>query len=301
MYGEHSDGGMTEIESRDVNSIEDDFPIISEAKQDLQLYELQKLVGVIPSLGEGGESQLHPEIAKDSGSDLAPSGSKPLNSDTQGSKVRRSERGTIPRRHFEIEGESFICDSLDLDEPTSYDEALASPASHEWIVVMRDEMDSMAKNQVWEFVDLLPGRKTIGNKWVLKIKCKADGLIDKYKACLVAKGYTLRKVIDYEETFSPVVRFVFIHLILAIIAHLDLELFQMDVKTAFLNGELDDEIYMDQPIGFEVKEQGCKVCYLKCSIYDLKQAPRQWYFKFHKAIILIGFEMMKKDHCVYVK
>ena len=100
MYGEHSDGGMTEIESYDVNFIEDDFPSISEAKEDLQLYELQELEGVIPTLGEGGESQLHPEIAKDSGSDLAPSGSKPLDSDTQGSKVRRSERGTIPRHHF---------------------------------------------------------------------------------------------------------------------------------------------------------------------------------------------------------
>ena len=82
MYGEHFDGGMTEIESRDVNFIEDDFPSISEAKQDLQLYELQELEGVIPFLGEGGESQLHPEIAKDSGSDLAPNGSKPLDSDT---------------------------------------------------------------------------------------------------------------------------------------------------------------------------------------------------------------------------
>ena len=100
MYGEHFDGGMTKIESRDVNFIEDDFPSISEAKQDLQLYELQELEGVIPFLGEGGESQLHLEIAKDSGSDLAPSGSKLLDSDTQGSKVRRSERGTIPRHHF---------------------------------------------------------------------------------------------------------------------------------------------------------------------------------------------------------
>ena len=116
---------MIEIESRDVNFIEDDFPSINEAKQDLQLYELQELEGVIPSLGEGGESQLHLEIAKDSGSDFASSGSKPLDSDTQGSKVRRSERGTIPRRQFEIEGESFICDSLDLDEPASYEEALA--------------------------------------------------------------------------------------------------------------------------------------------------------------------------------
>ena len=106
-------------------------------------------------------------------------------------------------------------------------------------------MDSMAKNQVWELVDLPPRHKTIGNKWVLKIKRKADGSIDKYKAHLVAKGYTQREGIDYEETFSPVVRFVSIRLILTIVAHLDLELFQMDVKTAFLNGELDEEIYMD--------------------------------------------------------
>ena len=75
----------------------------------------------------------------------------------------------------------------------------------------------------------------------------------------------------------------------------------MDVKTAFLNGELDEEIYMDQPIGFEVKEQRRKVCRLKRSIYGLKQASRQWYFKFHKAIISIGFEMMEEDHYVYVK
>ena len=75
----------------------------------------------------------------------------------------------------------------------------------------------------------------------------------------------------------------------------------MDVKNAFLNGELDEEIYMDQPIGFEVKEQGRKVCRLKCSIYGLKQASRQWYFKFHKAIISISFKMMEEDYCVYVK
>ena len=102
MYGEHIDGGMTEIESHDVNFIDDDFSSISEEKKNLHLYELQELEGIVPSLGKGEESQLHPEITKDSGNDLAPSGSKSLDSDTQGFEVHRSEHGTIPHRHFEI-------------------------------------------------------------------------------------------------------------------------------------------------------------------------------------------------------
>ena len=120
---------------------------------------------------------------------------------------------------------------------------------------MKDELSSMDKNSMWELVYLLHGRKAIGNKWVLKVKRKTNGSIDKYKACLMAKGFTQRKGIDYDETFSPVVRVASIRLILAIVAQLDLELYQMDVKTAFLNGELDEEIYMSQPMGFEVKGQ----------------------------------------------
>ena len=92
-----------------------------------------------------------------------------------------------------------------------------------------------------------------------------------------------------------------VRLVLAIIAHMDLELYQMDVKTAFLNGELDEEIYMDQPLGFESKGQERKVCKLKRSIYGLKQASRQWNIKFHQAIQRDGFTMMEEDHCVYLK
>ena len=100
----------------------------------------------------------------------------------------------------------------------------------------------------------------------------------------MAKGYTQLERIDYEETFSPVIRFASICLILAIVARMNLELYQMDVKTAFLSRELDEEIYMNQPLGFELKGQERKVCKIKRSIYGLKQASRQWNLKFHQAM-----------------
>ena len=117
----------------------------------------------------------------------------------------------------------------------------------------------------------------------------------------MAKSFTQIESLDYEETFSPVVRFASIRLLLTLVAHLDLELFQMDIKTAFLNGNLEEEINMNQPIGFVLKVQEDKVCRLKRSIYDLKQSSRSWYFRFYEAITSFGFAMISEDHCVYVK
>ncbi|KAL0453901.1 UNVERIFIED_CONTAM: Copia protein [Sesamum latifolium] len=165
--------------------------------------------------------------------------------------MRRRKRGGIPRRKYKIDDESFICASMDVDEPATYEEDVTSPNANESITAMKEEMSSMANNNVWGLVDLPAERKTIGNKWVLKVKHKEDGSIDKFKARLVAKGYTQKEGTDYEETFSLVVRFASIRLILAPVAHLDLELFQIDVKTVFLNRELDEEIYMDQLEGFQ--------------------------------------------------
>ena len=220
--------------------------------------------------------------------------------DHEQSQPRCSNCENVPCCRFKIEGEAFMI-AYDEEKPKTIQEDLSGSTSKEWIKATEEEMNSMKSNQVWDLVDLLLGHKTIGNKWVLNIKRKADGKIDKDKARLVAKRYTQQERIDYEETFSLLVRFVSLRLILVIVAWMNIELYQMDVKTAFLNGELDEEIYMNQLLGFELKGQERKVCNLKRSIYGLKQAPRQWNLKFHQAMLNDGFMMMEEDHCVYIK
>ena len=211
MFSEHPDGGKTKVDSRDVDFIENDLLSIGDVNESLDLYDLEELSGVPLSSSEGGELVL--EIARDSGSHFQPSGSVPLEL-SKHLKLHRSNRGNIPRCHFKMEGDALLCTA---NEP-SYREALSSPAKGEWMDAMNDELSSMDKNSVWKLVDLPPGLKAIGNKWVLKVKCKADGSINKYKARLVVKGFTQQEGIDYDETFSPVVRVASIRLILAIVA-----------------------------------------------------------------------------------
>ena len=130
---------------------------------------------------------------------------------------------------------------------------------------------------------------------------KADGAIDKYKARLVVKGYKQREGLDYFDTYSPVTRITSIRMLIAIAAVYKLEIHQMDVKTAFLNGDLEEEIYLEQPEGFIVPGQEWKVCWLIKSLYGLKQAPKQWHAKFDKVMLSNGFKINECDKCVYVK
>ena len=143
-----------------------------------------------------------------------------------------------------------------------------------WYNVMKDEMSSMRCNDVWDLVELPNGAKVIGCKWVFKTKQDSLGNIERYKARLVTKGFTQKEGIDYTKTFSPVSKKDSLPIILALIVHFDLELQQMDVKTAFLNGELEKEVYMKQPEGFLSSNGEQLVCKLKKSIYNLKQASR---------------------------
>ncbi|KAL5563191.1 hypothetical protein UlMin_032938 [Ulmus minor] len=134
-----------------------------------------------------------------------------------------------------------------------------------------------------------------------KRKRGADGRVETYKARLVAKGYTQKEGIDYEETFSPVAMLKSIRILLSIGAHLDYEIWQMDVKTAFLNGRLEENIYMIQPEGFIAKGQEHRVCKLQRSIYGLKQASRSWNIRFDQAVKSFGFEQSIDEPCVYSK
>jgi transposase InsO family protein len=209
---------------------------------------------------------------------------------------RRSKR-TKTSKTF---GPDFLTFMLE-DEPQSFKEAMSMPEAPLWKEAVNSEIESILQNHTWELVDLPPGCKPLGYKWIFKRKMKADGSIDKYKARLVVKGYKQKEGVDYFDTYSPVTRITSIRMLIAIAALYNLEIHQMDVKTAFLNGELDEEIYMEQPEGFIVPGKEKKVCRLVKSLYGLKQTPKQWHEKFDNAMMSNGFRINECDKCVYVK
>nr|GEX29377.1 putative polyprotein [Tanacetum cinerariifolium] len=166
---------------------------------------------------------------------------------------------------------------------------------------MDEEMNSMKVMKVWIVVDLPPNAKVVRSKWLYKKKTDMDGKVHTYKARLVAKGYTQTYRINYEETFSPVADIRAIRILITIAAYYDYEIWQMDVKTAFLNGRLDEDIYIEQPKGYvDPKYPNC-VCKLQRSIYGLKQASRQWNKRFNEEIKKFRFIQNRDEPCVYRK
>nr|KYP77046.1 Retrovirus-related Pol polyprotein from transposon TNT 1-94 [Cajanus cajan] len=138
-------------------------------------------------------------------------------------------------------------------------------------------------------------------KWIFKVKQESNSTSPRYKARLVVKGFRQRKGVDFNEIFSPVVRMTSIRTVLSLAATLDLEVEQMDVKTTFLHGDLEEEIYMKQPDGFLIEGKEDYVCRLRKSLYGLKQAPRQWYKKFESVMCEQGYKKTTSDHCVFVR
>ena len=157
------------------------------------------------------------------------------------------------------------------------------------------------ENETWELVDLPEGREAVDCKWVFKLKHSCDGRVERFKGRLVAKGYSQKHGLDYDETFSPVVRHQSIRALLAYGVQNGMLIHQMDVVTAFLNGELEEDIYMKQPKGYVVPGKEHMVCKLKKSIYGLKQASRCWNRAFHNHMEQIGFRSCSADPCVYIR
>ncbi|KAG8497318.1 hypothetical protein CXB51_008528 [Gossypium anomalum] len=157
------------------------------------------------------------------------------------------------------------------------------------------------RNGTWELVLRPPDVKPISCKWVYKIKYRPNRSVERYKARLVTRGFSQKYGLNYEETFSPVAKIVTVRVLLALAASKDLKLWQMDVKNTFLHGELDREIYMNQPIGFESESYPSYVCKLKKALYGLKQSPRAWYGKIAEFLIQAGYVMAHADSSLFVK
>ena len=164
---------------------------------------------------------------------------------------------------------------------------------------MKSEIESLQKNNVWELEKLPEGRSAVGCKWVFKTKLDAQGNIERYKARLVAQGFTQRYGVDYDETFSPVVRFESVRSLFAIASKYKLAVHQMDVRTAFLNGELKEEIFMKQPEGFVQEGKEKWVCKLKRSLYGLKQSARCWNAELDGQLKKMKFTQSSHDPCIY--
>ena len=248
-----------------------------------------------------------PGLLPDSESTMNPPSSAPAQRPRSASQStgnpRQSSRTPVPRKH--LVQDEYFCNiatnsAILHGEPDSFKAAMSSSEAEDWHTAMQQEIDSLHRNNTWELVPLPPGRKPIQSRWVYRLKMNADGSINRFKARHVAKGYTQKEGIDYDETFAPVARFSSLRAVIALAAAENLELHQMDVDTAFLYGELKEEIYVTQPEGFINPLHPNHVCRLKKSLYGLKQAPRVWFETIDSFLKEHGFYKVHADPCIYI-
>ena len=217
-----------------------------------------------------------------------------------GPRMSQRERRGVPAQRL-IEIMAAAIDSDNGGAPTSYEEALQGAEGEGWKKAFDAEVKSLNDNKVYSVVDRPPGKKVVKAKWVLRRKLLPNGKLDKLKARIVAKGFTQREGIDYEETFSPTVRFESVRLMVAAAAADDMHTHQMDVTTAFLYASLDEEVYMELMEGMEGYGTPGKVARLNKAIYGLKQASRMWNQHIDRILEKMGFYRLTADHGVYYK
>jgi hypothetical protein len=192
---------------------------------------------------------------------------------------------------------TLMCDLLE-EEPTFFEETIQRK---EWVDSMIEEYQSIMKNGVWEIVPRPKSKDVVSYRWLFKIKHVADGSIEKYKARFVARGFSQKEGIDYEETFTPMAKYTSIRTIKSLAAKMKWKLHQMDVKTTFLNGVIEEEVYIEKPQGFEVEDRRSHVYRLKKDLYGLNQAPRAWYGCIDSFLTSLGFTKSKSDSNLFFK
>ena len=202
-----------------------------------------------------------------------------------------------PREWYKAQ--AHIAQATEHDEPQTYEEALRSQDASQWRQAMDEEIASLQANETWYLEEPPTGVKPIPVKWVFKIKRDAAGNIERYKARLVAKGFMQKEGVDFDEVFAPVSKHTTLRTLLALTAAEDLEVHQLDIKTAFLNGELEETIFMKQPEGYEEGTPDT-ACHLRKSLYGLRQAPRAWNTRLKKELELMSFKASDSDAGLYI-
>lgn len=229
-------------------------------------------------LPESEENQIQEELRDDVGHGLRQSA--------------RENKGKKPN----FLDDYFVYSSRENFEPKTYNQATKCPDADKWKSAMEDEIRSICKNKTWDLVDLPKNKKAIGCKWVYKLKLDENGRVSRYKARLVAQGFSQKYGEDYDEVFAPVARSATFRVLMSIAGVKGYCVRQFDIKTAFLYGDIEEEIYMKQPQGFTI---GDKVCKLKKSLYGLKQSARAWNKVLNDAVVGFGFIQNEVDKCFY--
>lgn len=295
-------GTKSIIKSRDVKFIEYELYKSSDMSQNECFYEFEINTSRNAEMNDSNQDREEEsdeelldchDVAEDSASgDMTDSTKYDSMNQTPAESIRQRLRSWAFRKNDESS-------NIVTEDPRTVNEALSSDRADDWYKAMEEEYASLMKNETWILTDLPEGRTPVGCRWVFKSKIRPDGTIEKHKARLVAKGYSQIFGFDYIDTFAPVVRQTSLRLIYALSVEYDLQLRQLDVSTAFLNGNLDEEIYMEQPELFVQEATKRKVCKLHKAIYGLKQSGRQWFKCIDAVIKKFGLSQSKYDQCIY--